>query len=210
MIIFFALLILLLPVAAHAEPSAKVVEEKTRYGEISYPVLSGLADKNIEQSINTAIKEEANTWNCDFDGERKDVSGLDYNAWSEVKLINENVLSYTVGQDYFCGGAHPNQQIDTYNYDLSTGSSITIHHLLTDELSGEKLTAFLLKDHKFDDESCKDAYTEINWDFYLREKETVFLPRLSGNGPCWEEFSITNEKLQPYFPTGDEFEEDRN
>ena len=65
---------------------AKLVEKETRYGTISYPQISGIADKNIEASLNTMIREEADTWNCDFDGERTDeeIKRMSYDAWSVI------------------------------------------------------------------------------------------------------------------------------
>jgi hypothetical protein len=189
--------------------TAKMIMEDTNYGQVSYPEVEGLADKAIEDALNTAIKQEASTWNCDFDGVPANPNGMDYNVWSVIGLVNDTVLSYTVHKDYYCGGAHPVQQTDTRNYDLSTGAALTIETLLKPELSGAALTAFLLKDHVFAEAGCADAYTDINWDYYLTPGHVVFLPRLSDHSQtCWEEFAVANEKLAPYFPEGGD--EDRD
>jgi hypothetical protein len=194
--------------AAELQPKVRIIEKQTRYGTINYPQLSGLADKNIEQSINQIILDEAAQWNCDFDGERKDTGGMDYNVWTTVRLIDESHFSYTVGKDYYCGGAHPNQQTDMRNYDLKTGAPVPINGLLVPEMMDEKLSAYLLKDHKFEVEGCEDAYTDINWDYYRTKDNIVFLPRLAWTSPCVEEFPVPVAELKDYM--WQELEEDRD
>ena len=185
---------------ACAEPKAEIIEKKTRYGEISYPQISGLADKQIEDSINKIILEEAATWNCDFDGEHEDVDGLDYNAWTTLRLIDEKYLSYTVGHDYFCGGAHPDQHIETYNYDLQEGHPMPINALLVPEMLDENLYNYLVKNHTFDEEGCGDAYTpDMKWDYYRTGENIVFLPRIGRSAQtCWEEFPVPLADFKDY------------
>lgn len=202
--------ILLLPAAALADgPKADVVSEKTRYGEISYPQLSGLADKNIEKSINAVIREEAkNEWHCDFDGERESVEGLSYDAHTTVRLIDADYFSYTVSKDYFCGGAHPVQQIDAHNFSLKDGSPMPIQALLKGGYE-ENLTRYLIENHKFADKGCKDAYAGIDWDYYRTSDNIVFLPRLPGNSnPCFEEFPVSIKTFAPHLQ--EPVEEDRD
>ncbi len=199
--LFFVCLILSYPALAM---EAKLVEKETRYGKISYPQISGLADENIENSINRIILEEAAQWNCDFDGPRTDEEAdrLDYNAWSVIHTASDEVLSYSVHKDLYCSGAHPSQYIETRNYDLTTGTPVHIFNLLDENLlSGAKLTEFLLKGHTFAEDGCAEAYVDVNWDYYLVPGHAVFLPRLAGrDSPCWEEFKVENERLAPYFP----------
>lgn len=207
--LLLALLTLMPATALAGGPSYKIIEKKTTYGEISYPQISGIADRNIEASINTLIEEEAATWNCDFDGQPPEPDRLDYNAWTHVHLVDDRFLSYTVHHDLYCGGARPNQFIEAYNYDLQEGHPIFTNGLLVPELNGEKLTEFLIKDHKFDVEGCADPYQDINWDYYRTRDTIVFMPRLSGGPtPCWEEFPVPLEKIKEYMWT--ELPEDRD
>lgn len=207
--LLIALVLLCSSAALAEEPGFKMITTKTVYGDISYPQISGVADKNIENSLNKMIIDEAGTWNCDFDGQPPEPERLDYNAWTNVHLIDERFLSYTVHHDLYCGGARPNQFIEAYNYDLQQGNPIFTNGLLVPDLQAEKLTAYLLKGHQFDDETCADAYVDINWDYYRTKDEIVFMPRLSGGPtPCWEEFPVKIDTIKDYMWT--ELPEDRD
>lgn len=185
---------------------AKLVEKETRYGTISYPQISGIADKNIEASLNTMIREEADTWNCDFDGERTDeeIKRMSYDAWSVIHTASDEVLSYAVHKDYYYGSAYPSAYVETRNYDLTTGAPIQIFNLIDEnKLSGAELTNFILKDYKAGEGTCDLASMDINWDYYLIPDHVVFMPSLPHVAEaCWQEFKVENKRLEPYFPGG--------
>lgn len=195
---------------AMAEPKAEIIKKTTPYGEISYPQLSGLADKNIEDSINRGIQEEAASWTCDFEDEKGDSERMSFNAWSTVRLIDEHYFSFTISKDYYCGGPYPSAHMNIENFDVQSGVPMTITALLVPEMQGQHLSDFLLKDHVFDPDGCgKDAYIERNWDYYRTKDTIVFLPIFPhAMQACFEEFSVPIEKLKDYM--WKELEEDRD
>lgn len=207
LLILFALLI---TSPALAEPTAEIITEKTRYGEISYPQLSGVADKNIEDSINKIIKEEAATWTCDYDGVEEPTEGKSFDAWSKIRFLDRKNFSYTVNKDYYCGGAYPDAHMTAHNYDLEDGVPVFVGGLLTPERTDANLTAYLLASHKFETEGCEDSYyPDTNWYFYRQPDKIVFFPSLAHVAQsCVEEFPIPLEELKPYMWA--EMEEDRD
>lgn len=46
------------------------------------------------------------------------------NFWPEISLVNEHYLSYSVGYDIYCGGAHPSHGQEMFVYDLKARKQV--------------------------------------------------------------------------------------
>lgn len=194
-----------------APPVATLVEKKTAYGNISYPQISGMADKWIEQKVNQALNEEALTWTCE-DGASDDQAQYEsFNASTTLRLIDDRHLSFTVEMSFYCGGNHPNNYMAAYNFDLKHGISVPLNKLLP-SLQSESLTTFLLTNHKFT-QSCFDEngvndiasvyddaeYISDLWVYYRTKDQIVFFARLPQVvQACSEEFPISLDRIKPF------------
>lgn len=217
----FLLCLVLTPLTARAEPAIAIIGHTTDYGTISYPVISGLANERAEQRINHAISQIVSTWTCDDNDPnptelrlkylRENRKNFSFNAASTVRLIDSHFFSFTIGTDYYCGGAHPSESYDGYTFDLSSGKLISLNDLLAPELQGEALTKFLVTGHKFVnscmDEPGKNIIADIYkpeilpnyWGFYRTSGNIVFIPFLPHVvWACLEEFPVSLEALKPY------------
>lgn len=179
-------------------PSASLDEKKSDQGEISYPVFWNPKNPAIEKSVNDAIQKEVAGWSCEENGD-----GISFDAISEVRYLNDKILSYTTNFDYYCGGAYPDVHMETRNYDLSSGKLITPDDILTEDLAGEKLATFLLKKHIHEVEECEDAYEDRTWNFYLTENDIVFIPEMPHVAQvCAVEFKIPRKQIEPHLKSG--------
>lgn len=201
--------LLFVPVHAHADPVAEIVEKDTPYGHISYPQISGLADRAVEQSVNQAILDEARTWECEPAG--ADDGEHTYDAITTLRLLDPNFLSFTTAKDFNCGGAHPNAYMDSYNFDLKRGARAPLSHLLVPEIQGANLTKFLVTGHVFTggcmDENGQNVIAEIYandmlddvWCYYRTKDRVIFFPMLPhAVEACFEEFPVSLEAIKPY------------
>lgn len=211
-IIGLIIFLLLFPLYANADPATTIIERATTYGNISYPQISGLTDKKIEQSINQAIQDDVSTWTCDIDGKpplNNQHSG--YNAKTTLRLTDNQWLSFTVKKSYYCGGSYPSDYMDSYNFDLKQGALISLERLLLPEMQGKDLTEFLIADHKFvgscmDENGVSDIAEMYNaeyisdlWDYYREKDQIVFFPRLPHAAQaCFEEFPVPLKKIEAY------------
>jgi hypothetical protein len=117
--------------------------------EGGYPHIKDLSSVQVEININAALDEFANTTkenvrDCPSkllelteDGaETRDTTVVQY----DVKLLNADVFSLTLLTSQMLeGAAHPNNSIDTFTFDLSTGQTIDLAEYFRDTPGYEEI-----------------------------------------------------------------------
>jgi hypothetical protein len=108
--------------------------------DLSIPVIDGLQDSKLQQQLNNRFEQDASTFETDIETQAgEDIkeaakSGYpfrQYNATTAYKVAyNQNgLLSITVDYYQFTGGAHGATERRPYNYDLETGTELSLQDL---------------------------------------------------------------------------------
>lgn len=201
----FLLLALVFAPSAHAEDeadvaTARLIEKKTDFGTLSYPILMNLDNFTAQEEINVETLAYIAEWRCD---ERNDKTH--FNARSKVRLFNDVAFSYTTDMDYNCGGPYPDRQIKTNNYYLHTGKQIFLEEVFPVSMPVAERNAFIMKDHSIENDQCTDAYgdPELHWDFYMTREAVIFRPRFPhALQACVQDFPVATERIKDYFLPG--------
>jgi hypothetical protein len=118
--------------------------------EVTYPVFSGLdslVTRTIEQKINASVSmgnPEANGWNMqqianefvkgfdDFRKETEDMESMEwyYQANVSVELSIDTLISLSVQDEYYTGGAHGGSNTYFINIHPKSGKEVTLRDLL--------------------------------------------------------------------------------
>jgi hypothetical protein len=117
--------------------------------EVNYPEFSGLdsvVERKIRRQVNATVSmgnpeaegksmeqigEEFVQEYEDFNKEMPDAAGgWYYNADVSVEVLTDTLISMTVSQDYFTGGAHGGADTYFINVNPSTGAEFTLDNLL--------------------------------------------------------------------------------
>ncbi|MEJ9307201.1 DUF3298 and DUF4163 domain-containing protein [Priestia megaterium] len=129
------------------------VTKKSLANNISYPEASGLFNKPFEASFNRKflnIAKETQQANKELkEQEKKDRE----NGWSpgpyyqnmkySVPYNQDNILSISVTNDQYSGGAHGMTWIDTYNYNLLTAKQLSLKDIITNQKQLGKVNKYI-------------------------------------------------------------------
>jgi len=129
------------------------VTKKSLASNISYPEASGLFNKPFEASFNRKflnIAKETQQANKELkEQEKKDRE----NGWSPgpyyqdmkyyVPYNQDNILSISVTNDAYSGGAHGMTWIDTYNYNLLTDKQLSLKDVITNQKQLGKVNKYI-------------------------------------------------------------------
>ncbi|WP_377558829.1 DUF3298 and DUF4163 domain-containing protein [Priestia sp. YIM B13489] len=129
------------------------VTKKSLANNISYPEASGLFNKPFEASFNRKflnIAKETQQANKELkEQEKKDRE----NGWSpgpyyqnmkySVPYNQDNILSISVTNDQYSGGAHGMTWIDTYNYNLLTAKQLSLKDVITNQKQLGKVNKYI-------------------------------------------------------------------
>ncbi|MDF2540469.1 MAG: repeat-containing protein [Herbinix sp.] len=186
----------------------KVTKNKFRsckYVLVTYPVLEGLADQNIQDMINTKIYEL-------FTQSRAQLTEADlYNVEDtfHAKLEGDLLEVKKTGYDYPFGAAHGMPVLDYYYFNLTTGDFYTLKDLFLPESGyidylNQMITA-QIEDKKSNADSMIliDHFEGIGEkpNFYLTDDSLViyFYPyEIAAYAAGFPEFSIPYEDLKGY------------
>lgn len=191
------------PSASEGPPEARIVEKEGANGKISFPVLIGLENFTAQEEINAITLGKTAEWNCGFDPADGVPENAFYKAGSETRLLNERVFSYTTFFNIDCGGASPQAYTESHNYDIRTGTELTLSQIFkptfADDYDQAGLTKTLVENHKFKTPDCQDLYKEPQmWNFYITENSMVFFANLAPMAQaCVEDIAIPIEDLKP-------------
>ncbi|MEF9960451.1 MAG: DUF4163 domain-containing protein [Niameybacter sp.] len=206
-----AIFVMAVPMKLQVEEQNHVQEDEKWHSQISYPAISGLADKKAEKKINAVLKEHGTTLQKKFVKEAK------YNT-SKVKY--ELISQYTVQEtkspyflvtffDYlYQGGSHgiPSYQYVTLN--LQNDTILTLDQLFSQEAEyKEALQSLLIKqiekrtDAKalLQDEIYAHLQIQENQNFYIKPNgDLVLVFNLNEVIPVttgFMEFTLTTKML---------------
>jgi hypothetical protein len=159
------------------------------YGDLTipinakYPVLVG--DSPAIAAINSAVEADVkdNIASCkaeyaDFITDIGDVSAnWNIDITYEIKTLDENIVSMSVTDYSFLGGAHPNTTVHGITYSLDTGEKLIADDFITDALTAGKDGVRLMvqadpEQYPFYDE---EQFSLTDNDFYIEDNKLVFL-----------------------------------
>ncbi|MCM3772354.1 MULTISPECIES: DUF3298 and DUF4163 domain-containing protein [Priestia] len=129
------------------------VTKKSLASNISYPEASGLFNKPFEASFNRKflnIAKETQQANKELkEQEKKDRE----NGWAtgpyfqnmkySVPYNQDNILSISVTNDKYSGGAHGMTWINTYNYNLLKAKQLSLKDVITDQKQLGKVNKYI-------------------------------------------------------------------
>jgi peptidoglycan-N-acetylglucosamine deacetylase len=123
--------------------------------QVNYPQFSGI-DAVFNQKITDLISEKIQTFKQDakdYQQARKDTAGpgevvgdnpeepFDFVADWQSGQINDKYISFVLTIYYFSGGAHGNEEVYAFNYDVKNKKEITINDFLnSSEINLQKLS----------------------------------------------------------------------
>ncbi|MFD0083997.1 DUF3298 and DUF4163 domain-containing protein [Priestia megaterium] len=129
------------------------VTKKSLASNISYPEASGLFNKPFEASFNRKflnIAKETQQANKELkeqekeDRENGSVPGPYFqNMKYSVPYNQDNILSISVTNDKYSGGAHGMTWIDTYNYNLLKAKQLSLKDVITDQKQSDKVNKYI-------------------------------------------------------------------
>ncbi|MFM2477888.1 hypothetical protein [Celerinatantimonas sp. MCCC 1A17872] len=122
---------------------------------------------------------------------------------NDFHIVNGRYLSFSLGYDISCYGAHPEHGQEMYSYDLKTNQQLK---KITDRFPGLQFFALLKAKYQGDknlNEECDyfsdtEVWKYIHW--RLTEKGVVIEPEYShAMAPCEEEFSLSYSELKGHW-----------
>lgn len=119
--------------------STKQIKDKQEAYEIDLkiPVLEGVQDAEIQNTINTFLEKDAFAFSQDIqkqglqfaqDAKKQGWIVRPYTASTSYKVTynQNNLVSITCTYSNYTGGAHGNSEIRTFNFDLTTGKQLVL------------------------------------------------------------------------------------
>jgi hypothetical protein len=194
--------------------SRELVECEERLGycarfHVEYPVFEANLDSVVCKTVNTAIinaianqvteKEAQGAVGPSLESAAKHFFELYYadndksayySAWewttsSEVLFLSREILSLSIENNNYTGGAHPNMYAIFLNFDLNTGKKIRLKDLVKDMKALEKL--------------ARDAFYRAKG--FSDEEVSVMVADRQINFAFPENFGITTEGLYFFYNT---------
>ncbi len=109
--------------------------------EITYPRLSGLSNKSVEEKINAFLEEEflkSVEWYEEFVSMIDSIPTIEYEyglyfsfeTGFDIKLLSNNYFSVVLNHYEFTGGAHGHFYSMGYTFDLSTGELLSLDKII--------------------------------------------------------------------------------
>jgi hypothetical protein len=128
------------------------------------------------------IENAMNQLSCATQWDYSDGSGIEISY--HLNFLNADLLSFTIWQSWFCGGAHPDFGYNSYLIDLNTGKEYALEELIAFDKSA------VVYDEKADNFTDYVAYQR---DFFaprilqmLIEQGSVYTDYNSEEDPCME------------------------
>ena len=159
-------------------------------------------------------------------------NGGEFSVKTTIELFSRHLLSISRAGMIFCGGAHPDDLLDIYTYDLDSGSETSAEELLAHEMDQQaarklignrelgskdmvhRLIAELYLRHARPDKGCRDVISrdnathEPNFDTlqYLSTRGLVVRPSLHHvTLACAEPETIPYDELRALLRKGSQF-----
>ncbi len=143
--------------------------------DVTYPQLTGLKDEVVRKRVNDAIRKEAKEWQCHGGAGGEDQT---FTVQTTVVRLDEQVFSYKLVFDYFCGGPYPDAHVEARTYDLESGKLVQIEDLFKPGFDSAATAKLILESGPVDPE-CKEAYEMAStFHFFLVDHSIVFFPSL--------------------------------
>lgn len=106
-------------------------------GIAAMPLIDAPAD-DAERRINSALPRfDANVRKAAAECRKDGGKNSDWSRSVEATMRGPGFLSFTIGDNAFCGGAHPNSATQAIVYDLATGKPVDWTALLPSSLTGK-------------------------------------------------------------------------
>lgn len=162
-------------------------------GDIKVPAVEGLSDKELEKKVNDEINkkieervaeaitraEEYREAQLDTGGSEEDLQKVEVNVDYELKLANEEILSFTILSYESLASAYT--ETFYYNINIKDGTSITLQDMLGENYKQiiDDSVATQIEERKKDPNSVffegNMGFTGINEDqkFYINEEGKV-------------------------------------
>ena len=137
-------------------------------GEFTYPQVEGLISSEAQKKINTAIKKHMaasyqsllkleedefthredyyNEHGYDVPADEEPMFSYEYDVSYEVKYNENNLLSILIYDYMYTGGAHGMSTVEAYNFDVLTGSQISLTSLAKSSTSLTKIKNYAKTD----------------------------------------------------------------
>lgn len=135
-VLFFGLIIFSNDKKMNYETVTKNVKDKNWEILAKYPKFYGKNIKNLNKEIKNVIGSFYNSWYEFFtkeyigEPEINSIAELDYTiVHADTNLVS--ILFYTMG---YTGGAHPNHQLFSFNYNISDEKILTVEDLIIKEI----------------------------------------------------------------------------
>lgn len=104
--------------------------------KITYPVLMGLENDVVQRNINKQIFDKVTEISTDFKSSTRggvtgdEPSTLDIDFIEEKNTTLPNVIGFKMSESYFeAGAAHPGQTVETFNFDTTTGTLLSVEDI---------------------------------------------------------------------------------
>lgn len=157
--------------------------------EVDYPQVSCLANSDAQEIINRTIMENV------YELIQKQRPFEEMNGTYELKNNDKGVLSLTLINYAFAGGAHGNTIVKALNFDVETGHVYTLSELFKpDSDYVQRISEIVKAEIKARDMPTLGDFTEIdpNQDFYIADRSLVIFFQLYEITPYFVGI--------PYFP----------
>ena len=102
----------------------KVINDRQRKVDVSYPQLTASATTPAMAELNRLIESRVNKAIKDFEPES--YANAYFDTTYNVLFAGDDKVSIEFDEDSFAGGAHPNESLWTVNYDLKANRELTL------------------------------------------------------------------------------------
>lgn len=160
---------------------------------VTFPRVTGLPSPNAERKINQAIQATLQKIMKDQGIYRPDL--VEMNGWFEIKTNERGVLSLSLFNYQYSGGAHGLTVQKSLTFDVSTGRPVSLRQLFKPNAPYvQRLSAIVKRQIEARKLPVLEPFTQISpeQDFYIADKALVLYYPLYGLVPYAYGF--------PYFP----------
>lgn len=157
--------------------------------EIYYPAITGFSNRQIENKVNSAILKNINEL-ISIQG-YSETADMQMQGSYEIKTNERNILSLTLINDMYSGGAHSYTIIKPLTFDMKTGNLVAFEDLFKEgSLYTETLSAIVSKQIKERNIPLLGGFDRIpdNQEYYIADKSLVLLYQLYTLAPYAQGF----------------------
>jgi hypothetical protein len=156
------------------------------------PFIISYKNSEAMERVNTYLLDMSTRMSCDSSSGRDDDELREYysyNATSSVTYAKHDIYSISIHSSYFCGGAHPNNDVnESITFDMKTGEPVSFEQLFTKyEEDKEKIVSLIFAsqiqkaEESVDEESCDsmftlDRLTDSEYSYTLGDKGITIEP----------------------------------